>query len=268
MTGPTGRFSGRVSEYALYRPGYPPEVFRTLSRTVCTPSAVVADIGSGTGIFTAPLAGMVKKVHAVEPNPEMREYARRALSTLANVECTGGRAEETGLGDSSVDVITAAQAFHWFHREHARREFQRILKPGGAVALVWYERRTTGDPFLEGYEHLMLGHSIDYRQVDHRNVTPAVIEEFFWPNRVAVSSVYGEQQMDFTGVRGRVLSSSYAPPAGHPSFEPLMKGLKDLFDRCQRAGRVTFCYDFNIYISRIESREGTGSPRGGIASPE
>jgi len=258
---PTGRFSDRVSAYALHRPCYPEELFHKLPGGVFTPSATVADIGCGTGIFAAQTAPRVKKVLAVEPNPEMREYARGYLASHGNVEVLAGKAERTGLADHSVDVITAAQAFHWFDRERAAVEFRRILKTGGSVLLVWYERQTTGDEFLEGYERLLLEHSIDYRQVDHRNVTPAIINDFFSPDPVGTVRVRGEQVMDFEGVRGRVISSSYAPAPGHPRFAPLMTALEELFDRCQRQGRVVFRYDFIAYFSGEVTALSGGAPK-------
>jgi len=258
---PTGRFSDRVPEYALHRPGYPEELFRRLPARIFNPSTTVADIGCGTGIFTGQTAPRVKKVFAVEPNAEMREYARGYLASHGNVEVLAGRAEKTGLADHSVDVIAAAQAFHWFDRERAAVEFRRILKTGGAVVLVWYERQTTGDEFLEGYERLLLEHSIDYRQVDHRNITPAIINDFFRPDPVGTVRVRGEQVMDFDGVRGRVMSSSYAPPPGHPRFTPLMAALEELFDRCQRQGRVVFRYDFVAYVSVPGTSPSGGAPK-------
>jgi len=242
-----------VAEYARYRPGYPDELFLKFPGSIFTPITIVADIGCGTGIFTSQTAGRVKKVFAVEPNTGMREYARRSLSSKKNVEVLAGRAEETGLGDNSVDVITAAQAFHWFDRDKTRPEFRRIIKPGGTVVLVWYKRQTTGDEFLEGYERLMLEYSIDYQQVDHRNITPEIIAEFFDPHTVETISVRGDQPLDFAGVRGRVISSSYAPGPDNASFEPLMRELKVLFDNCRRDGRVSFRYDFIAHISRIGS---------------
>jgi len=260
MTDPTGRFSNRVREYALHRPRYPDTLFRQLPGWVFTPSSVVADIGCGTGIFTAHISEKVKKVFAVEPNRGMREAALRALADRPNVEVTGGRAEETGLADRSVDVIAAAQAFHWFDRVRARAEFLRILKPGGAVLLVWYERRTTGDEFLEGYEKLMLDHGTDYAQVDHRNVTPEIIAEFFHPRPVERITVSGEERMDFEGLRGRVISSSYMPGPDDAGFAPLMGALTELFERCQSGGKVGFHYDFHAYLCRMHP--GTaGDPR-------
>ena len=139
----TSRFSDRVENYVRYRPGYPAEVLRTLN-TACglSPGHVVADIASGTGIWTRMLLENGNPVFGVEPNTVMREAGERLLATFPNFTSVAGTAEATTLPDQSVDFVTAAQAAHWFDRERARREFVRILKPGGWLVLLWNERLT------------------------------------------------------------------------------------------------------------------------------
>jgi ubiquinone/menaquinone biosynthesis C-methylase UbiE len=145
---PTQRFSGRVENYVRYRPGYPPEVLQLL-RQECglTPDHVIADAGSGTGILTRILLEAGCSVFAIEPNAEMRHAGERLLAAYPRFSSVAGSAEATSLPDHSVDFITAAQAAHWFHRDHARREFLRILKPGGWVVLAWNERCTDSTPY-------------------------------------------------------------------------------------------------------------------------
>ena len=128
----TSRFSDRVENYVLYRPGYPPEALQAL-RDECglTPNHVIADIASGTGIWTRMLLQNGNKVFGVEPNPEMRKAGERLLAAFPNFTSVAGTAEATTLADQSVDFVTAAQAAHWFDRKRSRREFVRILKPGG-----------------------------------------------------------------------------------------------------------------------------------------
>jgi SAM-dependent methyltransferase len=247
---PTARFSHRVADYARYRPSYPGGLLEQLSAEILRPGSVVADIGSGTGIFSAQIAGRVGEVLCVEPNREMREYSREFLGCFTNVRILDGTAEATGLPEGGVDVVTAAQAFHWFDRDRAKREFRRILRPGGWVVLLWYERVTTGDPFLEGYERLLLGHSIDYREVDHRRITPEVIGEFFHPQPVTRIDEMMTERMDLGGLLGRVASSSYTPPDGHPGHAPLMAAMTELFERCQRGGTVEFHYRTSAYAAK------------------
>src|SRR6476661_6239210 len=114
-TNPTQRFSDRVENYIRYRPGYPPQVLETL-RNECglTPTAAVADIACGTGIFTRLLLENGNPVHGVEPNREMREAAERLLADYPNFVAVNGTAEATTLPDHTFDFATAAQAAHWF----------------------------------------------------------------------------------------------------------------------------------------------------------
>ena len=178
---PTARFSDRVENYIRYRPGYPPEVIELL-RAECglEPAHVVADIASGTGVFTRLLLENGNAVFAVEPNAEMREAGNRLLDSHARLTSVAGTAEDTTLPSASVDFVTAAQAAHWFDRRRARAEFARILKPGGWCALIWNERRTETTPFLREYEQLLLSYGTDYKEIRHENTT-ATIDEFFAP---------------------------------------------------------------------------------------
>ena len=131
MRDPTQRFGDRVAQYIRYRPSYPVEVISTLERSCgLSEDSVVADIGAGTGIFTGLLLQSGATVIAVEPNDEMRSAADRSLGDQPKYASCGGSAENTGLDGASVDIITAAQSFHWFRPEGAREEFARILKPG------------------------------------------------------------------------------------------------------------------------------------------
>src|ERR1035437_3695335 len=121
---PTACFSDRVENYVRYRPGYPSEVLDLL-RAECglQPSHIVADIASGTGMFTRLLLENGNSVFAVEPNTEMREMGVRQLESYNRLVSIAGTAEETTLGCASVDFVTAAQAAHWFDLPRARAEF-------------------------------------------------------------------------------------------------------------------------------------------------
>ncbi len=78
-----------------------------------------------------------------------------------------GTAEHTGLPDTSIDIITAGQAFHWFDQQRTRGEFARILRPDGWVVLLWNDRRRSGSVFLEAYEQLLRTYGTDYAEVNH-----------------------------------------------------------------------------------------------------
>jgi SAM-dependent methyltransferase len=248
---PCIRFSNRVGDYRRFRPGYPPEVLDELRRRgALPPGSTVADVGSGTGIFTRLLLEDGHAVYAIEPNPAMRAAAEEDLRNHAGFHSVDGSAEATTLGAASVDLVAAAQAFHWFDVPATRGEFARILRPGGAVALLWNER-LTGTPFLEAYEQLLLRTSLDYTAVDHRRVTPEALSTFFGPGGFAAAGFSHAQHLDREGLRGRLTSSSYVPAPDHPGHAAMLRDLDTLFNRYALDGRVDVLYETKLYVGRL-----------------
>ena len=249
---PTVRFSDRVENYVRYRPGYPPEVLGLL-RTECVlqPSHVVADIASGTGVFTRLLLEAGNSVFAVEPNTEMREMGIHQLEGYHRLVSVAGTAEETTLGSASVDFVTAAQAGHWFDLPRAHAEFARILRPEGWCVLIWNERRTATTPFLRDYEQLLLTYGTDYKEVRHQRTT-ATIHEFFAPALCEERVFSLRQQLNYEGTAGRLLSSSYAPLEGHPGHAPMMQELQRIFRAHARDKTVEFEYDTRVYYGKLK----------------
>ncbi len=250
-TNPTQRFSSRVSNYVRYRPGYPPAVIDLLKRECgLGPSAVVADVASGTGIFTRMLLENGNRVSGVEPNAEMRKAGEEFLATYPDFTSVDGTAEATTLPDHSVDLVTAAQAAHWFDLRQARREFVRILKPGGWTVLLWNERRIDSTPFLREYEQLLLRYGTDYQNVRHERTT-GEIETFFAPSPFQVRSFDYQQQFDYTALEGRLLSSSYTPQSDDVAYRPMLQELRKVFDSHEVDGRVAFGYDSQVFYGRL-----------------
>jgi SAM-dependent methyltransferase len=248
---PTARFSDRVENYVRYRPGYPPEVLDLL-RTDCglKPSHVIADVASGTGLFTRMLLENGNAVFAVEPNSEMREAGRSLLAAYDKLTSVAGAAEATTLPSHSVDFVTAAQAAHWFDRRRTRTEFSRILKPSGWCVLIWNERRTATTPFLRDYEELLLTYGTDYKEVRHERTT-SVIHEFFDPAPYQERVFDLRQQFDYDGAAGRLLSSSYAPLDDHPNHGPMMRELRRIVDVHAKRGVIEFEYNTRVYYGRL-----------------
>jgi ubiquinone/menaquinone biosynthesis C-methylase UbiE len=248
---PTARFSDRVENYVRYRPGYPPEVLDLL-RTECElqPSHLIADIASGTGVFTRLLLENGNSVFAVEPNTEMREAGVHELESYDRLVSVAGTAEETTLRSASVDFVTAAQAAHWFDLPRARAEFARILKPEGWCVLIWNERRTATTPFLRDYEQLLLTYGTDYKEVRHERTT-ALIHQFFAPALCQERVFSLCQQFDHDGTAGRLLSSSYAPLEGHPSHAPMMRELERIFRAHAVDDKVGFEYNTRVYYGHL-----------------
>jgi SAM-dependent methyltransferase len=248
----TSRFSDRVENYVRYRPGYPEEALRVL-RNDCglTASHVVADIASGTGIWTRMLLQNGNRVFGVEPNPEMRQAGERLLADFPGFISVAGVAEATTLADHSVDFVTAAQAAHWFEREHSRREFARILKPGGWLVLLWNERVTDSTPFLRDYEQLLLTYGTDYADVRHERTTDAV-NEFFDPLPFQERLFANRQEFDYAGIEGRLLSSSYVPGPEDAKYQPILRELRRIFDAHAVDGRATFEYKTRLYFGQLK----------------
>ncbi len=252
MADPTQRFSGRVEDYARYRPHYPAAVIELLEASCgLHPGSVVADIGSGTGILSQMLLSVGCRVYGVEPNPGMREAGERLLCGFPLFASVDGAAEASTLPDGSVDIVTAGQAFHWFDRPRCRAEFVRILRPGGWVALIWNKRRKDADPFARAYEKLLRAWATDYEKVDHENVTDAMIAAFFHPSTFVLRTFPNRQNFDYDALEGRLRSSSYAPPAGHPGHVPMLAALRAAFDEHNRDGKVSFDYDTAVYFGRF-----------------
>jgi SAM-dependent methyltransferase len=249
---PTRRFSDRVDYYVRYRPGYPAELLELLKRELgLEASCRVADVGSGTGKLSELLLDGGLHVFAVEPNAEMRSAAERALSERPGFHSVAGSAEATGLADGSVDAVTAAQAFHWFRIDEARRELRRILVPGGQVALIW-NRRTERSAFLRAYEDLLQRRSIDYAVVDHRRTTDSArLGRFFGRDDYPRATFPNVQRLDWEGLRGRVLSSSYVPLPGQPGHEALLAELRRIFDEHRRDGVVRIEHETEVYWGRL-----------------
>jgi SAM-dependent methyltransferase len=249
---PTRRFSSRVEDYIRHRPSYPPGVLSWLA-TECGLSAQsrIADIGSGTGILTSLFLDFGCHVFAVEPNADMRAGAERQLSGNARFHSVDGRAEATTLPDAGIDFITAAQAFHWFDPPPTRAEFRRILRPGGWIVLIWNERLVTPG-FLAEYEDLLLRLSTDYGRVDHRRIDSAEITRFFGDRAWRTASFPNHQDFDWQGIRGRLLSSSYAPLPGSPQYTPMMEELEEIFTRHNLSGLVKVVYETKMYVGQLD----------------
>ncbi|MDR2244232.1 MAG: class I SAM-dependent methyltransferase [Burkholderiales bacterium] len=249
---PTQRFSDRVADYVRYRPSYPAELITFLHETCAIPAhARVADIGAGTGISTRLLLDAGHPVIAVEPNDAMRQAADQWLSGYPNYSSVAASAEQTTLPDASVDLVAAAQAFHWFDREQARREFARIVRPDGLIALFWNIRLFDGSAFLRGYEKLLRTHGVDYSTVAERYCGDAEMQDWFGSGLRHIGHFHYAQKLDFDSLRGRMLSSSYVPQVGHPNHEPIVQALKSLFDATARQGQVDFEYDTRIYVGTL-----------------
>ena len=244
---PKKRFSSRVENYIKYRPSYPLKIINFLKEErILAKDTVIADIGSGTGILTKLFLDNGNQVYGIEPNKDMRDAAEKNLQEYTNFSSLEGSAESTGLKEDCINLIIAGQAFHWFDVRGAKREFKRILKPNGNVALIWNNRGKTGSDFDISYENFILKYGTDYKEVrkNEKNV-----DLFF---NYQKETFYNFQELDFTSFKGRVLSSSYIPLADNPVFPKMILELEDLFNKHQRNGIIRIEYDTEIYLGKLE----------------
>ncbi len=251
MTDTIERFTNRVDNYVKYRPDYPREVVAFLaSNCGLTRRSVVADIGCGTGISTKMFLEHGCRVFGIEPNEAMRLAAEKYLAAFPWFIAFDGTSDATGLSGNSVDLVVAAQAFHWFDPERSRAEFHRILKPNGHVVLIWNEREIDTTPFLTDYEQFLVKYAYDYGSVRHENIKAEELNGFFQADYGTV--VFDNQQVfDLEGITGRMLSSSYMPNDSDKVFPAMVEELRSLFAKHAESDRIKVLYKTKVYFSQV-----------------
>lgn len=246
MTDSVNRFSNRVENYIKYRPDYPREIIPYLAANCgLTSDSIVADIGCGPGVSSRMFLENGNRAIGVEPNDAMREAAEGELADHKNFTVINGTSDKTTLTDNSVDLVVAAQAFHWFDAEPTRREFHRIVKPGGHIVLMWNERQLDTTPVLIEYEAFLLKHATDYTKVRHENIDEEKLAAFF--TRPYTTATFPNiQTFDLEGLKGRLLSSSYMP---NDISAEMNEELQTLFTKHAENGKIEIFYDTNVYHS-------------------
>lgn len=247
----TNKFDSKGNVYSKARPSYPDALFSYLiSERVINKNTVAADVGSGTGIFTVALSKFANSVFAVEPNDDMRVKAEEKFKTIANITSINATAENTLLSDCSVDLITVAQAFHWFDREQFKNECKRILKPNGKVVLVWNDRDSDSEIIKDNFEvnkkycENFKGSSngIDFSKEAFSNFFNGEFELVEFCNNF----IYTRE--DFIA---RNLSSSYAPKENDLIYNDYIKAVEEVFEKYQTNGTVKYPYITRCYFGTV-----------------
>lgn len=244
----TKRFDGKGEIYAKARPKYAQELLEYIKNTLNIPDgSVFADIGSGTGIFTEQLLDCGYTVYAVEPNNDMRKKADDKLLGRKGYTSVEGTDSRTTLPDSSVDYITAAQAFHWFDSENFKKECKRILKPNGKVMIVYnlYDKEAESNKALEKLRG-------EFSSEFH-GFSGGIGDEacrMFFNNNCDVFRCDNIISYDRQGYIDRLMSSSYSPKENDKRWSEYIDSINDMFDRFQENGAVKIYYHTVAYIGK------------------
>jgi len=237
-------FGSAADVYERARPSYPDEAVRWLAeRAGLGAGTTVVDVGAGTGKLTRLLLSTGARVVAVEPVRAMRAILRERTP---GVEVVDGVAEALPLPDGSADAITVAQAFHWFDHAVAIPELHRVLRPGGALVLIWNSRDMT-DPLQQALEELLrpLRRDAPY-QLGGAWRTPLEDSGLFGAPDEARFRI--AQEMTAEGVCERVASTSFVAAMTAEEREPLLAQVRELAG--DRPGRFDFPYVTEVYVTR------------------
>ena len=229
VRGPYTAFADVAGAYERGRPGYPVEAVRWL---VGDDPVDVVDLGAGTGKLTRALVALGHRVTAVEPLDEMRAQLEAAVPAATAL---AGRAEAMPLSDEAADVVTSAQAFHWFDHDDALPEIARVLRPGGRVSLVW-NSRDDRDPWMA-----KLSAIIGNETIEETDVTP-ILDESGLFGRVDTARFAFEQVLDRDGLLDLVLSRSYLAKLPAADREPVLEAVGAHFDETAVDGGVRLAY--------------------------
>ncbi len=206
-------FGSGAADYDRYRPGYPDDAVQWCAGT---DGARVVDVGAGTGRLAVAAARLGYDVLAVDPDPGMRAVAERALPGRV----LAGSAESIPVSAASVDVVTAAQAFHWFDRERAAREIARVLRPGGHFVALW-NFRDDRTPWVRALYDLIGGED---HLTQARQITPLGLGELFGDEESALwEHTQSMAKPDFLG-----LVASYSYVALRPDSAEVLQSVADL----------------------------------------
>jgi ubiquinone/menaquinone biosynthesis C-methylase UbiE len=241
------RFAGREDNYHKYRPDYPDEMIGFFYQNLgLNEHSVIADIGSGTGKLSQYFIARGNTTYGIEINENMRNKAEETFKEHSHFISVNGSAEKTTLPDNSVDLITAAQAFHWFKPELTQREFKRILKPDCFVALIWNIRQKN-TPLQIAYNELLKKEFPEFSLTGHLDIKNMNIKEFFNNKEPREEQFDYQQNFDRKGLIGRALSSSYTDPNNTKFIE----SLHSIFDKYNKNGQVTFSYKTHVMYGQL-----------------
>jgi SAM-dependent methyltransferase len=230
--------------YERARPEYPAEAIAWITQELdLREGRTVADLGAGTGKLTRALVATGARVIAVEPGDAMLTELRRVLP---GVEAMRGAAEAIPLGDDSVDAVTAGSAFHWFRHQEALPELHRVLRPGGALGVLW-NARDHERPLQQQVSELIKPFVPPRRPPVVESIRTLEASDLFGP--VERRSFPFVQRLDAEGVVDRIASVSFVAAAPAEARVELERRLREAV--AAQGGVVDFAYVTEGYVSRV-----------------
>jgi SAM-dependent methyltransferase len=232
--GPATSFAHVADSYERGRPGYPDEAVRWL---VGDEPCDVVDLGAGTGKLTRSLVALGHRVTAIEPLPEMLEHIP---ATAPGASAILGNAEVIPLPDGFADVVTVAQAFHWFDHSAALPEVARVLRSEGRLAMVW-NIRDDAEPWVADLSTTLGPESIAAGDVN------APIDESGLFGPVETATFRFTQVLDRETMLDLVVSRSYCAKLPPAEREPILDAVAQLFDEHEADGKIELPYVTECY---------------------
>jgi len=244
-------FTGRVEDFAKFRPGYPEQIISLLESKIDFSQAKdVADVGCGTGRLSRLFLNNGNLVFGVEPNDEMRLMSEKLLSKFINFISVEGSAEKTMMATNSVDVVTVGQAFHWFDLKKTKKEFKRILRKDGHVVIAWNERKNNSQ-VMKAVNRILQSLNQEHEEAEKNLVDKSLLDTFFAVDKVGSGTFPNYQMLDLAGLKGRIRSISYVPETG-PENKKIMDQIKDVFEKYNNGGMVKIEYTTRVYYGKLE----------------
>ena len=249
----TKLFYKKADIYDKFRPPYATELYEYIRSNVITncDNFTMADIGSGTGMFCEPFLRDGVSVYCVEPNESMRLLAEKKFREIPNFHSIDGDYAITGLKNQSVDIITVAQAFHYFDIDTFRTECKRILKKTNTVVIIWnrkcnneleQERRKIAEQYCPLY--------LEYSK--NKNFRDLMVKQFFEDTgNYSVLKFNNTIINNIDEFIGRTLSAYYAPSINDNNYSVYISALKDYFAKYSDGSRLVIPMETVAFIGTL-----------------
>lgn len=243
-------YTGKADEYHQYRWNYSPHAIQDIFKITCiADKTILADIGAGTGIFTQNFIDYVAEVYAIEPNPEMHAIAQEKFSSFKFCHVILGNSENTTLVDNSVEIITVAQAIHWFDPGPTLHEFQRILQSQGWLVVI--RNHLPESFYTDALKNLMIQEN-GVASVNSGNPKKQNAPYYYGNGNYQLYRYPFPITHNLESFLGSLLSASYTPKAGHPKFSQFRRKAEQLFTQLSSNGFIHTQGETELYIGKPE----------------